>query len=119
MVICIRFSGSYKRQCILLGSYITNDGQSTSLSWKKHPSDAYYQILIIVGQLRVCMGRSLSRQEGSVVFNCCWTSPAQSFSGPSPVGLATVFYCLRFESSLSVASYDLPGYGGGIRPEYY
>jgi hypothetical protein len=27
-------------------------------------------------------------------------SPAQSFSGPSPMGLITIFYCLRFETSL-------------------
>jgi hypothetical protein len=35
--------------------------------------------------------------------------------GPNPVGLATIFYSLRFETSLFVASYDLQGYGGGIR----
>jgi hypothetical protein len=78
----------------------------------------------------------------SVVYNCCWASPAQSFSGPSPTGLMTIFYCLRFETSatwrvrslyfylpgtgwssytpqslcsLFVASYDSQGYGGGIR----
>jgi hypothetical protein len=27
-----------------------------------------------------------------------------------------MFYCLRFEISLFVASYDYQGYGGGIRP---
>jgi hypothetical protein len=27
----------------------------------------------------------------------CWSSPAQSFSGPSPSGLMTIFYCLRLE----------------------
>jgi hypothetical protein len=43
-------------------------------------------------------GRSLWREERSVVYNCCWSSPAQSFSGPSPVGLATIFYSLRFET---------------------
>jgi hypothetical protein len=32
-----------------------------------------------------------------------------------PLGLATIFYCLRFETSLSVASYDSQGHGGGIR----
>jgi hypothetical protein len=41
--------------------------------------------------------------------------PAQSVSGPSPLGLATIFYCLRFETSLFVASYDSQGHGGGIR----
>jgi hypothetical protein len=37
-------------------------------------------------------GRSLWREDGSVVYNCCWSSPEQSFPGPSPV-----FYYLRFE----------------------
>jgi hypothetical protein len=30
--------------------------------------------------------------------NCCWPSPAQSFSDPSPAELTTIFYCLRFEA---------------------
>jgi hypothetical protein len=47
---------------------------------------------------------------------CYWPSPAQSFSGLSPMGLVTIFYCLRFETSLFVASYDSQGYGGGIGP---
>jgi hypothetical protein len=49
----------------------------------------------------------------------CWPLPAQSFSGPSPLGLATVFYCLRFETSLFVDSYDSQGHGGGIRPRLH
>jgi hypothetical protein len=28
----------------------------------------------------------------------------------------TIFYCLKFETSLFVASYDSQGHGGGIRP---
>jgi hypothetical protein len=62
------------------------------------------------------VGRSFWREDGPVVYNCCWRSPEQSFSGPSPVGLAIIFYCLRFETSLFVTSYDSQGYGGGIRP---
>jgi hypothetical protein len=31
----------------------------------------------------------------------------------------TIFYCLRFETSLFVASYDSQGYGGGIRPRLH
>jgi hypothetical protein len=42
--------------------------------------------------------------------------PAQSLSGPSPLGLETIFYCLTFETSLFVASYDSQGHGGGTRP---
>jgi hypothetical protein len=44
------------------------------------------------------MGRHLWREDGSVVYSCCWSSPAQSFSGPSPSGLMITFYCLRFET---------------------
>jgi hypothetical protein len=61
-------------------------------------------------------GSPLWRENGAVLCICCWSLPAQSFSGPSPLGLETVFYCLRFETSLFVASYDSQGHGGGIRP---
>jgi hypothetical protein len=39
----------------------------------------------------------IRREDGSVVYNCCWPSLAQSFSGPTPSGLVT-FYCLTFET---------------------
>jgi hypothetical protein len=55
-------------------------------------------------------GRLLWREDGFVFCICCWPFPAQSFSGPSPLGLATIFYCLRFETSLFVASYDSQGH---------
>jgi hypothetical protein len=44
------------------------------------------------------MWHPLWREDGSVIYNCRWSSPAQSFSGPSPAGLMTIFYCLRFET---------------------
>jgi hypothetical protein len=37
------------------------------------------------------------------------------FGSDYSVGLVTIFYCLRFETSLFVASYDSHGNGGGIR----
>jgi hypothetical protein len=46
-------------------------------------------------------------------------SPAQSFSGPSPVGLAIIFYCIICETFLFVASFDPQGYGGGIWPHLH
>jgi hypothetical protein len=67
----------------------------------------------------VDLGRPLWREDGSVLCNCYWSSPAQSFSGPSPVGLVAIFYCLRFETSLFVASYDSQGHGWGIRPRLH
>jgi hypothetical protein len=84
-------------------SYITTDGQSASLSWNKAPvwglrPDFYY--CQKVAGLFVWSVLSLTR--GRVcLYNCCWPSPAQLFSGPSPVGLVTIFYCLRFETSFS------------------
>jgi hypothetical protein len=33
--------------------------------------------------------------------------------------LVTVFYSLRFDTSVFVASYDSQGYGGGIRPRLH
>jgi hypothetical protein len=37
------------------------------------------------------VGRSLWRENGSAVYNCCWFSPAQSFLGSSPARLVTIF----------------------------
>jgi hypothetical protein len=54
-----------------------------------------------------------------VVYNCSWPSPAQPFSVPSAMGLVTIFYCFRFETSVFVASCDSKGYGGGIRPRLH
>jgi hypothetical protein len=64
----------------------------------------------------VDVGRCRWREHESVVCSCCWPSPAHSFSVLRTVGLAIIFYCLRFETSLFVASYYLQDYGGGIRP---
>jgi hypothetical protein len=44
------------------------------------------------------VGRPIWREDGSVVYNCFWSSPAQSFSGPNSAGFMTIFYCLRFET---------------------
>jgi hypothetical protein len=46
----------------------------------------------------VLMYHPLCREDGSVVYSCCWPSPAQSFSGSSPAELTTTFNCLRFET---------------------
>jgi hypothetical protein len=46
----------------------------------------------------VDVGRSLWREKWSAVYNCCWSSPAQSFLGPSPAGLVIIFYYFKFET---------------------
>jgi hypothetical protein len=78
------------------------------------------QLLLFDNYCTVSVGRPLWREDGSVFcICCCWSLSAQSFSGPSPLGLTTIFYCLRFETSLFVASYDSQGHGGGIRPRFH
>jgi hypothetical protein len=86
----------------------------------KHPFGAYDQIFITLMTITVFfVGRPLWREDGSAFYIRCWPLPAQSFFGPSPLGLATIFYCLTFEASLFVASYDSQGHGGGIRPHLH
>jgi hypothetical protein len=102
-------------------SYVTTDGQPASLSWNKAPiwglrPDLYY---LYDSCGFVDLERPLWREDGSVLDNCCWPSPVQSFSGPNPVGFLAIFYFLRFETSLFVASYDSQGHGGGIRPRLH
>jgi hypothetical protein len=83
----------------------------------KHPHWVHDQIFVTVKQLLVCWCWKLSLTRGRVCrLKLLLVSPAQSFSGPSPMGFVTTFYCLRFETSLFVASYDSQGCGGGIRP---
>jgi hypothetical protein len=80
--------------------HIATNGQSVSKSWCRAPSGAHDQIFITIWQLRYCffVGRPLRQEEGSVFCICGWSLPAQSFSGPSPLGFATIFYCLRFQT---------------------
>jgi hypothetical protein len=87
----------------------------------KHPPEAYDQIFITVKTVAglLILGCSLWRKDGSVVYDFCWPSPAQSISGPRPLGVATIFYCLRFETFLFVTSYNSRGYGGGILPRLH
>jgi hypothetical protein len=94
-------------------SYVTTDGQPASLSWDKAPiwglrPDLYYLVTVTV----LFLWGALSDERSGLSLPL----PAQSFSGPSPLGLETIFYCLTFETSLFVSSYDSQGHGGGIRP---
>jgi hypothetical protein len=64
------------------------------------PQPTEFQYILKFGGF-VDVGRSLWRGDGSIGYNCCWSLPEHSFSGPHPVGLMTIF-----ETSLFVASYD-------------
>jgi hypothetical protein len=93
--------------------------QSVSLGVEPHLELTTRYLLLFDNYGLVFVGRPPWREDGSVFCTCCWPLPAQSFLGPSPLGLATIFYCLRFETSLFVASYDSQGHGGGIWPRLH
>jgi hypothetical protein len=91
---------------IRLQSYITIDGQSTSLSWNKatiwglRPDFYYCQT---VAGLLIC--GALSYERTGLSFTISAGPRQRSHSRvPAPLGLATIFYCLRFETPLFVAS---------------
>jgi hypothetical protein len=94
-------------------------GQSVSFCVESHLGLMTRYWLLFDSYGLVFVGRPLWREDGSVFCICCWSSPAQSFSGPNPLDLATIFYCLSFETSLFVASYDSQDHGGGIRPRLH
>jgi hypothetical protein len=83
-----------------LQSNVTTDDQSASPFWCQTPiwgpKTRFLLLLDSCGFFYV--GRPLRREDGSVIYNCSWSSPAQSFSGPSPAGYMTIFHCLRFET---------------------
>jgi hypothetical protein len=92
----------------------------------KHPSGAYDQFVFFRSEdgtrLTVTFlipWVALSDERMGLSFVCAAGLASVVFRGPSPLRLATVFYCLRFETSLFVASYDSQGHGGGIRPRLH
>jgi hypothetical protein len=93
--------------------------QSASLGVEPHLGLMTRYLLLFDSYGLVFEGRPLWREDGSVFCICCRSSPTQTFSGPSPLGLATIFYCLRFETSLFVASYDSQDHDGGIRSRFH
>jgi hypothetical protein len=83
-------------------SLITTDGQSGSLSWCQALFGAQDQDFVTVKQMRFCWcGCRFWWEDGSVFYSYCWSSPAHSFSGPSPAGIMTIFYCPSCRFGLS------------------
>jgi hypothetical protein len=54
-------------------SYVKTDGQSASLSWNKAPIWGLRSDFLLADSCGFeFVGRSLWREDGSVVYNCCW-----------------------------------------------
>jgi hypothetical protein len=92
-------------------SYVTTDGQSARLSWNKAPIWGLRQDLdycqTVAGLL---LWGALSDERTGLSFVIDTDPRQRSLSWVwVPLWLATIFYCLRFETSLFVASYDSQG----------
>jgi hypothetical protein len=79
------------------------------MEWSTHLGLTTRYLLLFDSYGSVFVGRPLWREDGSVFCICYWSSSVQSFPGPRRFGLVTIFYCLRFETSIFVASYDSRG----------
>jgi hypothetical protein len=107
-------------------SYVTTDSQLASLSWYKAPIRGlrpdFFSVPNTEYVWQLCSSfrgtPSLTRGRVCLLY-VPLTLASTVFLGRSPLGLATVFYCLRFETSIFVASYDSQGHGGGIRPRLH
>jgi hypothetical protein len=96
-------------------SYVRTDGQSASLSCNKAPIwglRPYLYYCQTVAGLFVWGALSDERTVLSFTFA---DNPRQHSHFRVRFRGTRDLYCLRFETSLSVASYDSQGYGGGIR----
>jgi hypothetical protein len=120
--ICIgplSLQAQYSRLCPISSSFRYNSTSTLSYSKSESKSELCYDrrsvgqsVLVLSTHLMlttrflllsdscgfVDVGCSHWQENGSAVYNCCWPSPAQSFLGPSPAGLVTIFYSLRFET---------------------
>jgi hypothetical protein len=78
-------------------SYLTTDRQSASYRGVRPPSgtrDQFFSSFSLKLSLDswefLIMGRPLWREDESIIYSCCWASPAQSLSGPSSAELMTI-----------------------------
>jgi hypothetical protein len=70
-----------------------------SSSWQQ-PLETHNQYYYFKWTLAVIilMKYLLWQEDASVIYNCCWPAPSQSFSVSSTAGLVAKFYSLRFET---------------------
>jgi hypothetical protein len=78
-------------------AHIATDCQSLSLRVEPHLGLMTGYFLLFDSYGLVFVGRPLLWEDRSVFCTCCWPLPGQSFSGLSPLVLATIFYCRLVE----------------------
>jgi hypothetical protein len=61
--------------------------------------------ILLVNFWFVDVGCPLWWEDGSVVYSCCWASPAQSFLGPNPAGHSQIWDSFNLEYQVPVFIY--------------
>jgi hypothetical protein len=122
---------SYSNSWLTLSSSVTESKSKLCYNWWSVSQSALVsgthlgpmtRFSITIRQLQVCLYvvPPLYREGGSIVYNCFWASPAQSFSGLSPAGLMTMFYSLKLETPPTqrarIHIYILQEQGGQVIP---
>jgi hypothetical protein len=83
-------------------SHIATDGKSVSLGVEPHLGLLTRYLLLVSSYGLASLKRPLWREDGSVFCICCCPLLVHAFSGPSPLGLTTIFYYLRLERYLTL-----------------
>jgi hypothetical protein len=73
-------------------------GLSVRLCVQPHLGLMTRSLLLLDSYNLVFVVRPLWREDAPIFCICFWPLPAHSFSGPSPAGLMTTYYCLTFET---------------------
>jgi hypothetical protein len=93
------------------------DWRSVSKSWCQAPSGAHDQIFITVWQLRSCFHGVPSLTRGRICLLYMLLALASAvFRGSESLGTRDHILLSQFWDFFFVASHDLQGHGGGIRP---
>jgi hypothetical protein len=92
---CLRLAYDQSR------SHIATDGQSESLGVEPHVRLVTRYLLLLTVTVSFLWGALSNERTGLPFVYAAGSLSAQHFSGPSPLGLATIFYSLTFESSFS------------------
>jgi hypothetical protein len=101
-------------------SYITTNGQSVSLSWNKAPiwglRPDFYYCQTVAGLL---IWDAHSDKKTGLSFTITVGPRQHSHSTSKSQGTRDHIYCLRFETSVFITSYNSQSYCGGIQPRLH
>jgi hypothetical protein len=85
------FVVSYQNPLKSKSCYDRRSVRKSVLEWSTHLGLKTRPLLLSDDCCFVDVGCSRWRQDRSIIYSSYWSLPAQSFTGPSPVGIITIF----------------------------